>query len=725
MISASLFFIGCGGGSSGSSSTNVNTTSNTLPVANAGNDLTAQVGQTITITGSGTDSDGSIISYTWSKGTALLATTASFEYTPTTEGTDSLTLSVTDNEGAIATDSMNVTVTTTIAPNNPPAANAGDDLTTQVGQTITITGSGTDSDGTIASYAWYKGTTLLATTASFEYTPTTTGTDTLNLTVTDNDGAIASDSMVVKVESHLTLDDFANATPHDPSFELTHFSGSQNCAGCHDGIKDTSNNEDVSIAKAWQGTMMANAATDPLYLAKVASEVQRNPHVKDIIEDKCSRCHMPMANVEAGFTGETIAISGDGFTNPNNPHYDAAKEGVSCTLCHQIENTPQLGTTEGSSGEFVIAENYATDRVSYGPYTNPRTGPMVQNAGFTPQYSAHMNDSKLCSSCHNLDTPVIDAQGNLTTSTFPEQAVYTEWEYSDFNATTSCQECHMPKTEGSVVISTQGGNLQARSPFHQHKFLGANTYMLDILKNNRTKLGAIADTARFNESISDTREFLKAAASVNVTTTSFDNETLHFSVKVTNHSGHKFPTSIPIRRAWLHVKVTDASNQTVFESGAMNNNGQIIGIDDHNGYEEHHEKIDDDSEVQVYEAIMVDTDGNQTYTFLNASRYTKDNRILPKGFKDSAPANAQVYGEALEDSDFIGGSDTVNYEINDLVNDEYTISVTLKYQTVSYGFMQDLYKDINLTEVALMKVLDDNADIHFEEISTDTSTYTP
>jgi len=551
-------------------------------------------------------------------------------------------------------------------------------------------------------------------------------TDSSTPPIVDNNSP--SDS-TPSIDDNFTLDDFEDATPYDPSFKSSHFSGSQNCAQCHDGITDTINGEDVSIVQAWKGTMMDHAAIDPLYLAKVASEVQRNPDFKAVIEDKCSRCHMPMANVEAGFAGDPIAMSGDGFLNPENPHYDAAKEGVSCTLCHQIKDTPELGTPEGSSGEFVISE----DRVTYGPYGAPgdtplKTQPMVNQVQFTPEYSAHMNDSKLCSTCHNLDTPVIDVTTNtLNGSTFPEQAPYTEWEYSDFNGTTSCQECHMPQSEGSVIIST-AGSVGERSPFYQHKFLGANTYMLDILKNNLNKLGSAADTVAFETSIANTKEFLKASADVNIISTNFDNDTLEFSVKVTNHSGHKFPTSIPIRRAWLHVTVTNTVDQSiVFESGAMNDNYQIIGVDDSTTsvYQEHHEEIDHASEVQVYEAIMADTAGNQTYTLLNASSYVKDNRLLPKGYKSTTPPNAQPYGEAIDDDDFIGGSDSVKYEVSDLSDSKYEITVTLKYQTVSYGFMQDLYKDANLTEVALMKVLDYNAEIRFEDISTDTASYTP
>ena len=519
---------------------------------------------------------------------------------------------------------------------------------------------------------------------------------------------------------------FPDAVPHDPAFTSSHFSGSKNCAECHDGIQD-SNGNDVSIAKAWESTMMGNAAIDPLYLAKVASEVKRNPDFKEVIEEACSRCHMPMAHVEAGFANDTIAMSGDGFLNPDNTYYNAAKEGVSCTLCHQIENNPKLGTEEGFSGEFVIDENtLKPNRKIYGPYTGIKKGQsdkMKNSAGFIPTYSSHMDDSKLCASCHNLNTHVIDAQGALTGLTFPEQAVYTEWEYSDFSETKSCQDCHMPQSEGSVVIATGGGNLGARSPFHQHQFIGANTYMLDILKNNRTKLGALADAASFDTTIANTRDFLQAAADVNITTTSFANGTLEFSVLVTNHSGHKFPTSLPSRRAWLHVKVTKTSDQTVvFESGAFNGNGQIVGVDDNTeGYEKHYEKIVNASEVQVYEPIMADTDNKQTYTFMQAAKYLKDNRILPKGFKSDAPATAQTYGEAVNDSNFIGGSDTVEYEVSGLPDGDYNIVVTLRYQTMSYGFAQDLYKDVDLTSVALMKSLDDNATNHFETISTDTT----
>ena len=172
---------------------------NNLPVANAGADKSVQVNEAVSITGSGSDTDGTIASYEWKKGSTVLATTASFDYTPNTVGTDTLTLTVTDNDGATGTDSMTVTVTAT--PNTPPTADAGTDKTVEVNKPVTITGSGSDTDGTIASYEWKKDNTVLATTASFVYTPTAVGTDTLTLAVTDDDGATGSDSVTVTVEA--------------------------------------------------------------------------------------------------------------------------------------------------------------------------------------------------------------------------------------------------------------------------------------------------------------------------------------------------------------------------------------------------------------------------------------------------------------------------------------------------------------------------------------------
>jgi hypothetical protein len=89
--------------------------------------------------------------------------------------------------------------------NQPPVANAGQDQTiTLPTSTATLTGSGTDADGTIASYAWTKisgsGVITSPSSATTTVTALTQGTSVFQLVVTDNQGAAsAPDTVIVTV----------------------------------------------------------------------------------------------------------------------------------------------------------------------------------------------------------------------------------------------------------------------------------------------------------------------------------------------------------------------------------------------------------------------------------------------------------------------------------------------------------------------------------------------
>jgi len=83
--------------------------------------------------------------------------------------------------------------------NKAPTVNAGKDVTVERNQEITLKGIAKDSDGTIKSYVWKKGSKVLSKKASFKYTPITVGKETLTLTVTDDCGATASDEVIVDV----------------------------------------------------------------------------------------------------------------------------------------------------------------------------------------------------------------------------------------------------------------------------------------------------------------------------------------------------------------------------------------------------------------------------------------------------------------------------------------------------------------------------------------------
>ena len=83
--------------------------------------------------------------------------------------------------------------------NKAPIVRAGDDKKVQINIPTTIQGYARDDDGTISSYEWTKGDTVLGTTYLLSYIPTTVGTETLTLTVTDDDGATSSDSMTLEI----------------------------------------------------------------------------------------------------------------------------------------------------------------------------------------------------------------------------------------------------------------------------------------------------------------------------------------------------------------------------------------------------------------------------------------------------------------------------------------------------------------------------------------------
>ena len=184
-------------------------TINILPVAYAGADKTTSAAS-ITIYGSATDKDGTIVSYKWEKyaGGAVTLTNAmtpNVTVSGMTDGKYYLRLLVTDNKGATDLDYMNITVngSTTTVSNIAPVANAGSDKVI-ASSTTTLYGSGTDKDGDIVSYKWekYYGPAVTLTNANTR-TVTLSGMKDgkyfLRLTVTDDRGATDLDYMNVVV----------------------------------------------------------------------------------------------------------------------------------------------------------------------------------------------------------------------------------------------------------------------------------------------------------------------------------------------------------------------------------------------------------------------------------------------------------------------------------------------------------------------------------------------
>jgi hypothetical protein len=122
---------------------------------------------------------------------------------------DSSNLTITANQVTVpASEAMSwVEVTTGGVSNNPPEAAAGTDQTiTLPTNSVTLSGSATDGDGTIASYAWTKisgGAATITSPASASTTVTglVQGAYTFRLTATDDDGATDFDDVNVTVNA--------------------------------------------------------------------------------------------------------------------------------------------------------------------------------------------------------------------------------------------------------------------------------------------------------------------------------------------------------------------------------------------------------------------------------------------------------------------------------------------------------------------------------------------
>ncbi|QYJ78035.1 tandem-95 repeat protein [Shewanella acanthi] len=195
--------------SDGSLTSNIATVSitindiNDLPIANA-QSLSTNEDVPLNITLTGLDIDGSIVGYTLvgqpSHG-QLSGTGASRVYTPAANyfGTDSFTFTVTDDDSGV---SALATVVITVADvNDLPVANA-QSLTTNEDVPLNITLTGTDVDGTIASYTLVSQPShgqLSGSGANLVYTPSSNyfGSDSFTFRVTDDDGGVSAPATIV------------------------------------------------------------------------------------------------------------------------------------------------------------------------------------------------------------------------------------------------------------------------------------------------------------------------------------------------------------------------------------------------------------------------------------------------------------------------------------------------------------------------------------------------
>lgn len=194
------------------------TINNSVPNANAGNDITVTTEEVAATTNQGvaTDFDGNALTCSWTEGGNVLQVSPAgpggecplnLSSTSLGIGTHTLTLSVTDGQ-ASSSDDMVLTIN-----NTPPVANAGENITVtseQVAAT-TIYGVASDFDGDALTCTWLEGGNVLQTSTAgpggecpLNLSTLSLGAHTLTLEVSDGQTA-TSDDIIFTVD---------NSAPH-------------------------------------------------------------------------------------------------------------------------------------------------------------------------------------------------------------------------------------------------------------------------------------------------------------------------------------------------------------------------------------------------------------------------------------------------------------------------------------------------------------------------------
>ena len=231
---------------------------------------------------------------------------------------------------------------------------------------------------------------------------------------------------------------------------------------------------------------------------------------------------------------------------------------------------------------------------------------------------------------------------------------------------------------------------------HQHVFVGGDFFMQRMPNHCRDDLNVAALPQELTNAAEGTLAFLHLeAARIEIRDAGITSGKIRTEIFVQNLTGHKLPTAFPSRRAWLHFVVRDRDGKTVFESGALQPDGSIVGNDndaDKREYQPHYHEITSPDQVEIFEPILGDSKGHVTTGLLDAVGYVKDDRLLPSSFdKNRAEKDIAVVGDAATDPNFTAGGALVRYSISPgNAPGPFHIEVEPWYQPIGYRSAHNL-----------------------------------
>ena len=489
---------------------------------------------------------------------------------------------------------------------------------------------------------------------------------------------------------------------------------SERCVFCHNDVY-AANGTHYSFVEDWFNSVHGQSAVDPLFLAVVRRESMLLPEAADDIQAVCAACHLPMADMAAIALNQSRAFLENSATS-NSELFKLYNDGISCMFCHQITSISTEQTTifrETTLSVNLHQPPQGETRQLYGSRSSDIVAQqaMINSLGYSTNPSLVERSDLICTICHNLFTDAFTVDGQPTGIQLPEQTVSIEWVQSGWNWD-PCQGCHMPIIVNEGPFSNKDIPEAAQGRIAMHSFVGANAYLLQL---NGGSYGSL------DRGVAATLEFLQSETATLGLTSSFAessgaNATLKLDVKLNAVVGHKFPSGFPARRAWIHVEVFDEAGKLLYESGGYDDKGMILDNDGDlipGAFEPHYLVIDQPGQVQIYESVMLDSNGQATTNLLQGVVYGKDNRILPEKLdKNMLREDIAVIGDAMIDPDFLATGDITHYLINLPAGvGNVTIKVELLYQTIGYRFMEDLLNFPSDESEALAKLVEQHPNL--------------
>ncbi len=494
-------------------------------------------------------------------------------------------------------------------------------------------------------------------------------------------------------------------------FEAGQFQDHSSCASCHAGYDAA-----VEPDHGFKGSMMGQAARDPLFYACLAVAEQDAPGAGDL----CLRCHTPFGWLS-------------GRSNPTSGSQLSAldRDGVSCDFCHRMVDpiyAPGTSPTEDQEVLSMISGHVPTGYLNGQYVVDPqprRRGPFADAIAPHPFLDSPLHrSSRMCATCHDVSNPVfnrvsgadyapgpLDQAADSTSSLvlLPLERTYSEWLNSDYPSgvyapdfagndpggiVSTCQDCHMRSVDGKGCNDPAAPQ---RSNLPLHDMMGGNAWIPGILSQiYPTEVDAAALAAGAARAVSMLQKAAVLGLSVAV-----EGDSTRATVTVTNRTGHKLPTGYPEgRRMWVQLVARDAASSIVYQSGAYD---AATGV------------LEQDLNLAIYQVelglspalatgLSLPT-GPSFHFALNDSIYL-DTRIPPLGFTNAA---YEAFGGAPVDP---GGpspryADGQNWDVSSygLPRAARSATVTLYYQTTSKEYVEFL-RDENITNPAGQNLYD-------------------